>query len=119
MPQKTPQDRKSKDAGHAFTVAGKTYRLPPVSEEAASSIPGGVTMDAIMSPEDNTAQLRLALATLEAVKPTPAAMTALRSLGTTEMLTVVGEWMGESGGSSESSETTGEPSSTTSVAASA
>jgi hypothetical protein len=119
MPQKTPQDRKAKDEGYSFTVAGKKYRLPPVSEEAASSIPGGVTMDAVLNPDDNTAQLRLALATLEAVKPTPAAMKALRSLGTTEMLTVVGEWMGESGGSSESSENTEEPSSTTSAAASA
>lgn len=101
MPEKTPQDRKPKDGGHKFTAKGKTYTLPAVDEGAASSIPGEVTYAAIMEPDNDMAQMRLAFATLEAVKPSPAAMAALKSLPTKDMLTVVGEWMGESSGSSD------------------
>lgn len=115
MAQKTPQDRKTKSDEHfTFTVAGKKHKLPFITEAAANLIPGGVTMDAVLEPDNETVQLRLALVTLQAVKPAPAALTALRSLGTPEMLEVVGAWMGESGRSSGSSETTVEPSSTTS-----
>lgn len=96
----TPQDRKKKDGGYRFTVAGKSYTLPQVDEEAAESLPGDVTYAAIMRPDDDMAQLRLAFATLEAAKPTDAAMKALKSLSTKEMLEVVAAWMGESGGSS-------------------
>lgn len=99
----TPQDRKPKaDEGHKFTVAGKSYRLPPISEAATLQIPGGVTMDAMLDPEDVQAQLALALHMLRLTEPTEAAMTALRSLPTGEMLEVVGQWMGESSGSSAS-----------------
>lgn len=101
MPQKTPQDRQPGDGGHKFTVKGKTYTLPPISEESASAIPGAVTYAAVMRPDDEMAQLRLAFATLEAVKPSAAALTALQSLSTKEMLEVVGGWMGESSGSSD------------------
>lgn len=102
MTQKTPQDRKAKaDGSHRFTAAGKSYTLPPISEEAGTAIPGGVTYDAIMKPDDAFAQLRLALATLEAAKPTKAAMDALRALPTDKMLEVIGEWMGGSSASSD------------------
>lgn len=117
---KEPQDRKPKKAdGFSFTANGRTYKLPNLTEKAADSIPAGLTMDAVMEPEDETVQLRLALATLQAAGPSDAAMKALRSLGTTTMLEVVGAWMGELGGSSPSSESTEEPLSTTSEAASA
>lgn len=101
MPQKTPQDRQDKAPGYRFTVKGKHYVLPPVGEDTAAEIPGDVTYAAVMRPDDNMAQMRLALATLEAANPTPAAMTALRSLSTKEMLEHVGAWMGESHGSSD------------------
>lgn len=102
MPEtKTPQDRKSKAGPFKFTVDGKSYSLPAVDEEVAQKIPGGITMDAIMKPDDAFAQMRLGFATLEATGPTPAAMEALRSLPTERMLEVFGRWMGESSGSSE------------------
>lgn len=99
MPATTPQDRKPKAGGHKFTVQGKTYTLPAISEESASAIPGEITYAAIMRPEDEMAQMRLGLATLEAAKPSEAALTALKSLPTGEMLEVIGAWMGESSGS--------------------
>lgn len=101
MTEKTPQDRKTTDGSHKFTVKGKTYTLPAITEKTAQLVPGGATFDAIVDPDDTTAQLRLAFATLTAVKPSEAAMTALRSLPTMEMLEVVGAWMGGSSGSSE------------------
>lgn len=97
----TPQDHKPKAGGHKFTVGGKSYTLPALSESAASAIPGAITYAAIMEPDNDMAQMRLAFATLEAVKPSDAAMKALKSLPTTEMLEVVGAWMGESSGSSD------------------
>lgn len=102
MPEKTPQDRKPKaEAGHKFTVKGKTYTLPAMSESGAETIPGEVTYAAVMEPENQMAQVRLAFASLEAAKPSEAALKALKSLPTSEMMTVVSEWMGESGGSSD------------------
>ena len=102
MPTKAPQDHKAKDEAFSFVAAGKTYKLPNLSESAAEGIPGEVTYAAVMEPDNHMAQLRLAFATLEAVKPSAAAMKALKSLPTPEMLEVVGEWMGKAGGSSES-----------------
>lgn len=103
MPTKAPQDHKAKaDEAFAFTVGTKTYKLPALSENAADNIPGEITYDAVMEPDNDAAQLRLAFASLEAAKPTEAAMKALKTLPTTQMLTVVGEWMGKAGGSSES-----------------
>lgn len=101
MTEKTPQDRKTKDAGYQFTVKGKTYTLPKPDESAMSAIPGAITYAAVMSPDDQMAQMRLAFATLDAAKPTQAAKDALLSLGTDEMLEHVGAWMGESSGSSD------------------
>lgn len=102
MTEKTPQDRQPKsDGSHKFTVKGKTYTLPAIDENAANNIPGEITYAAVMNPNDQMAEMRLAFATLEAVKPTEAAMTALKSLPTKEMLEVVGDWMGGSSGSSD------------------
>ncbi|WP_028637722.1 hypothetical protein [Nocardioides sp. URHA0032] len=101
MSQTTPQDRKAKDAGHKFTVKGKSFTLPAIGEDAASNIPGEITYAAIMDPDNDMMQMRLAFATLEAAGPTPAALAALKSLPTKEMLEVVGAWMGESSGSSD------------------
>lgn len=101
MPEKTPQDRQTKAGGYKFTVTGKSYTLPLIDENAASNIPGEITYAAVMSPDDDMVQMRLAFATLEAAKPTPAALAALKSLPTKEMLEVVGAWMGESSGSSD------------------
>jgi hypothetical protein len=101
MPARTPQDHKAKDEGYSFTVGTKTFKLPNLSETAADSIPGEVTYAAVMEPDNDMAQLRLAFASLEAAKPSEAALKALKSLPTTRMLEVVGEWMGKAGGSSD------------------
>lgn len=101
MPQTTPQDRKTRDNGYRFTVAGKSYTLPNVGEDAAANIPGEITYAAVMDPDNEMVQMRLAFATLEAAKPTPAALAALKSLPTSEMLEHVGAWLGESSGSSD------------------
>ena len=99
MAEKAPADHK-KPGQFPFTVAGKKYVLPTITEAVAEGIDGGVTMDAVMAPDDPAVQMRLAFATLLAAKPSPAALKALRSLPSTRMLEIVGEWMGESGGSS-------------------
>lgn len=93
--------KKAATPGHRFTVKGKSYTLPPVSGASADAIPGEISYAAIMEPENEFAQLRLALGMLEAAKPAPAAMAALKSLPTADMLKVVGDWMGESSGSSD------------------
>jgi hypothetical protein len=101
MPEKTPQDRQDKTSGHKFTVKGKSYTLPKIGEDSASDIPGEITYAAIMEPENQMAQIRLLFATLEATKPAPAAMAALKSLPTNQMLEVAAAWMGEASGSSD------------------
>lgn len=101
MSEKQPTDHATKDGSYKFTVAGKSYRLPRVDEKAALAIPGDVSFQAVMNPDDEAAQLRLAFATLIACKPSDAAMSALRSLSTGEMLEHVNAWMGESRGSSD------------------
>jgi hypothetical protein len=98
----TPQDHKPKaDAPFTFKVGGKSYKLPKVSESEAMTIPGEITYDAIMQPDSEMAQMRLAFATLEACKPTPAAMSALKSLPTDKMLETLGDWMGGLSASSD------------------
>lgn len=107
----TPQDHKAKGDPFTFEAtvkdkAGKSvtkqFTLPPLSETAGDSIPGEITYAAVMEPDNDMAQIRLAFASLEAAKPTEAAMKALRSLSTSRMLEVVGEWMGKAGESSGS-----------------
>ncbi len=102
-----------------FEAGGQTYELPPIDPSAAAKIPGWVTVEAVMKPKDDTAQLRLGLAMIEAIELGDATREALYSLSTEEMLTVIGSWMGESDGSSSSSGNTEEPSNTTSESASA
>lgn len=119
MSQKVPQDHKPKaEKGFAFQVGDKTYHLPRVTDEAGMNVPGGVTRAAVMYPDDAMAQMRLAFHMLETVGASEKVMAALDSLSTPEMLEVIGGWMGESQGSSQSSETTEEPSSTTTDTAS-
>lgn len=98
-----PQDHKTKpDTAFAFKGAdGKTYRLPRVTEKAAQALPGGVMFDAVMDPDNDMAQMRLGLSMLTAAGPTPAALAALKALPVDQMLQVVGDWMGESQGSSD------------------
>lgn len=98
MSEKQPADHK--DGTYTFTHKGKKHRLPSPSEHA-EDVPAGVTMDAIMHPDDEMAQIRLGYSMLTAARPDAAALEALRSMSTKDMLTIVGEWMGESGGSSD------------------
>jgi hypothetical protein len=107
----TPQDHKPKaDAPFTFEATiknkdgkpiKKRFTLPKMGEDAATDIPGEITYAAVMNPNDEMVQMRLAFASLEAARPSPAALDALRSLPTGEMLKVVGDWMGESSGSSD------------------
>lgn len=103
---KVPQDRKPKatDAPgtHPFTVNGKRYVLPALTEDQVLTIPADITMDAVENPENGLAQTRLAMATLRAADPPASVIAALRTLSTRDMMEIVGEWMsqGESAGSS-------------------
>ena len=67
MAEKAPADHK-KPGQFPFTVAGKKYVLPTITEAVAEGIDGGVTMDAVMAPDDPAVQMRLAFATLLAAK---------------------------------------------------
>lgn len=100
MPTTTPQDHEPKKAPFKFKADGKMHTLPDPGE-ASSKVPGGVTQDAIMYPDDTAAQLRLAYFVLEGSKAKPEALAALRALPTDEMLEVMGAWMGGSSASSD------------------
>jgi hypothetical protein len=103
---------KSEPAPFTFKHKGKTHRLPDPSE-SAMKVPGWVVQDALMNPDSYPAQTRLSLYMLEESKATAAAKAALREMDAGAMLGVIDDWMGESGRSSQSSASTGEPSSTT------
>lgn len=92
MSEKTPQDHKAKDGLFTFTHKGKKHELPPVAD-AAPKVSGGITMDAIMQPDDEMAQLRLGLAMLQASDVPDETMSALRSMSTPDMLETLGAWM--------------------------
>lgn len=104
-PAKTPDDRKPKtgspEDGYRFTIARKTYTLPPIGDEAMN-VPASLTMDVIENPEDIQAQARLGFAILRLVADDEV-IDALRTLSTGKMMEIVGSWMaeGESVGSSE------------------
>ena len=92
---KKPQDRKpkaTKSAEFTFEHDGTTYTLP-TADKFAQNVPGGITADAILDPESEVAQLRLALAMLAAVEGHDDAKAALRSMSSDRMFGVVGEWM--------------------------
>jgi hypothetical protein len=109
MAARTPQDRKTTDAAYRFTHAGKTYTLPS-TEAAAGKVPAGITMDAILEPDSEMTQARLGIAMLVACGASDEAMAAVRAMPTSDMITIIGEWMsftppggaslGESSGSS-------------------
>lgn len=100
MPEKQPTDRKQKAQGYTFTHKGKRYALPDFDEQR-EKIPGGVVMDALMDPNSELAEVRLALAALQVSSASDKAMAALREMPSGEMFKIVGEWMGETGGSSD------------------
>lgn len=89
---KKPQDHKPKSPVFEFEHAGKTYRLP-TADKYAGKVPGSVTADAIMYPEDNAAQLRLALHMLASVEGHDSTVELIRSLSSDRMFGIVGDWM--------------------------
>lgn len=103
MPEKTPQDRQKKDPkGHTFTHKGKSYLLPYPTEADAAKVPGAVSMDAFLSPDDEMKQIALGMHTLRVTAGADSpAFLALRELDTGEMVEIITEWLGESQGSSE------------------
>lgn len=105
---KKPDDHKAKNDAFAFTATTlnkkgepveKTFTLPPFTD-GVEQVPAWISQDAILSPEDETAQVRLAMAVLAASEVDGDARAALRTMTTGRMLEVLGEWMGESQGSS-------------------
>jgi hypothetical protein len=109
MPKKDPAP-----GSYVFeTYDGKKHTLPPIDEAKAGDVPGEISYYAILHPDDEGAQARLTIATVEAQDLAPATKAALLSLKTGDMITAVFSWMGESTGSSTSSPGTEEPSSTT------
>lgn len=103
MSTPTPKDHASKGTKFTVTVDGKpkTFTLPPINEETAGKIPGEIVYNAVMNPSDDMAQMRLTMANLEASGVTPQVKDALLSLPFADVMRVLGEWMGESAGSSE------------------
>lgn len=107
----TPQDHKKKAKkapSYMFTYSGKTYALPSAAE-AAANVPGRFLRDAALKGEEG--EMALGFATLEAAGATEAAIEALYSLPSGEMLEHISAWMsfkaapedasvGESSGSS-------------------
>lgn len=94
---KKPQDHKPKatekaDPVFEFEADGKTYTLP-TADKFGGKVPGAVTADAIMYPDDNAAQLRLALHLLSAVEGYDDTVAMVRSLPSERMFGIVGEWM--------------------------
>lgn len=100
MPEKKPADHQKKTQGYTFLHAGKRYALPDFNEQR-EKIPGGIVMDALMDPNSELAEVRLAIAALNVSGASDKAMAALRDMPSGEMFRVVGEWMGETGGSSD------------------
>lgn len=100
MPEKQPQDRKQKAEGFTFVHKGKRFSLPDFDEQR-EKIPGGVVMDALMDPNSELAEVRLALAALQVSAASEKTMAALREMPSGDMFRIVGEWMGETGGSSD------------------
>lgn len=107
-----PAKKTTEKSPFKFKHKGKTYTLPSANG-GALDVPGGVVQDAIMHPENRALQTRLSLFMLDASTASEAAKTALREMPAGEMLEVIEDWMGESGGSSAPSGSTEGPSSTT------
>lgn len=93
---KKPQDRKPKATkepqGFTFEHDGKTYTLPDASAYAIA-VPGWVSADAILEPDNEIAQLRLGLAMLNAIDGHDDAKAALRAMTSGEMFGILGDWM--------------------------
>lgn len=100
---KKPQDRlkkAEKPTGYSFTENDVTYTLPPMAENAFD-VPGRYTKAAVMRPDDETAQMALAFALLDAADIPAETRAVVEDMPTKRMLEVLGEWMGESAGSSD------------------
>ena len=94
---KQPQDRKKKateatEPEFTFDHDGKTYALP-TADKYAGNVPGGITADALLEPDNEVVQLRLGLAMLNAVEGHDEARAVMRSMSSQDMFTVLGEWM--------------------------
>lgn len=89
---KQPSDRKPKAAKFTFKgTDGKSHALP-LAAAGAEKVPGRFTRDAIMS-DDETVQMRLGFALLEACGASKVAQDALYDLPTPDMITTLSDWM--------------------------
>ncbi len=100
-----PESKKTKavEPTTVYTLVDgeKSYDLPPLNGNAAN-IPARYTKDAIMRPEDQAAQFALGCAMLDSIDIPDETRAAIENLPTNRFVEVIGEWMGESRGSSAS-----------------
>lgn len=90
---KKPEDHKPKAKKFSFTNEnGKRFTLP-LASAGAEKIPGRVTRDAVMNPDDEAAQLRLGFAMLEESGASQEAVDAVYEKSTPAMLDLLGAWM--------------------------
>jgi hypothetical protein len=103
MPTKAPQDHKAKDEPFTFTVGTKTYKLPPkISGTSRRRIPATGHLRRRHGAGQRHGAAPAGVRHSRGRQALRRAMKALKSLPTTRMLEVVGEWMGKAGGSSDS-----------------
>lgn len=80
-----------------FEHDGTIYELPVADGEAAGQLAGQMVRDAVMNPDDEAAQLRLAIATVEASVNNPTTLKALYSKPWGEVGAILSRWMQASG----------------------
>lgn len=90
---KKPEDHKPKARKFSFTSEGGKRFTLPLASAGAEQIPGKVTRDAVMNPDDEAAQLRLGFAMLEACGASQDALDAVYEKPTPAMLELLGAWM--------------------------
>ena len=90
---KVPQDHKSKaPSRYSFTGADGVERELPLASEGAELVPGRITRDVVMNPNDQEAQIRLAFALLDACGTDDETREAFYDLPTGEMVTHLRNW---------------------------
>lgn len=102
-----PQDHKPKAAKalatenglvpFTFEHDGKTWTLPTPDPDAAKLIGGQLVRDALMSPDDEGAQLRLGIASIEAAVNDPDTLKALYAKPWGELVDIIKDWLSAAG----------------------
>lgn len=97
QPARSPvQQAQAASQGFSFTWDGRSYRLPPASE-CRARVPAGEMIDAVMDGSDQ-AQARFGLVLLHAAELDDHTMNVLRQMPLNRFLTVLGNWLTNTGG---------------------